>query len=69
MSKQAILEMKNYVVESYAMLFNCNLGEAEKIVGNSSFIKTLNENPEYVMHYDDEYWARRINNEVNGYVH
>ena len=69
MSKQDILEMKSFVVDSYAELFNCDIHEAEKIVSNSSFIKTLNENPAFVMHYDDEYWAKRINNELKGYIH
>ncbi len=63
MNKKQINEMKNYVINCFAELYDYDLYSAKEIVESSSFIDTLENNPNYVMHYDDEYWARRIKEE------
>jgi hypothetical protein len=63
MTKQNIIDMKNYVIDAFSVLYGYELSAAKKIVESSSFVVTLNKNPEYVMHYDDEYWAKRIKTE------
>lgn len=63
MTKQNRTEMKNYVIQAFAKLYKCDLKESKRIVENSSFIVTLSNDPEYVMHYDDEYWAKKIKKE------
>jgi len=60
MTKQNIIDMKNYVIDTFSELYGYELSDAKRIVEGSSFVVTLNNNPEYVMHYDDEYWAKRI---------
>lgn len=64
MKENDILEMKNFVINSYADLFGCSLSDATKIVEASSFIKVLTATPSFVMHYSDEYWAKEINKEM-----
>lgn len=66
MTKQDVIDMKNYVINTFSELFECDLSEAKRIVEGSSFVITLNKNPEYVMHFDDEYWAKRIKTEIDG---
>lgn len=65
MTKQDVIDMKNYVINTFSELFECDLSEAKRIVEGSSFVITLNKNPEYVMHFDDEYWAKRIKAEID----
>ncbi|KAB8138020.1 hypothetical protein F9U64_06745 [Gracilibacillus oryzae] len=38
--------------------------EARYILLESSFIRRLEENPEYVHHFDEKYWATVIKNEL-----
>lgn len=60
MNRKQKNEMKDYVINCFAELYDYDLYSAKNIVEASSFMDTLENNPNYVMHYDDEYWARRI---------
>lgn len=60
MNRKQKNEMKEYVINCFAELYDYDLYSAKNIVESSSFMDTLENNPNYVMHYDDEYWARRI---------
>jgi hypothetical protein len=38
-------------------------GNAKEVLLASSFLNRLKENPDYVYHYDEHYWANFIRNE------
>lgn len=48
------------VVESISENYDINIERAESIVVNSFFPKIFEQMPEYVQHYDAEYWADEI---------
>ena len=49
-----------YVKEALIEEENMSMDEANKAVVDSFFSRMLKEDPEYVTHYDPEYWASRI---------
>lgn len=57
-------EQKNrtlqFVVEEISENYNFDISESESIVSNSFFPKILEEMPDYVQHYNAEYWADEI---------
>lgn len=64
-SKSDIDQLRNYVVEELIENYNYSLIEAKKAVKNSSFYEMLQEKPQYVFHYDVEYWAEDVDNEYH----
>jgi hypothetical protein len=56
-------ETRNYVAEYLVSKYYFDKITAENIVKNSSFNLLLNDNPEYVMHFNIEYWAEKTKKE------
>lgn len=61
--------MKNktlfYVAEAISENYNIDIKQAEKIVVNSFFPEMLEKMTDYVQHYDAEYWAKEIMDNVS----
>lgn len=53
-----------YVIETVSEMYNIEMKKAEDIVTNSFFPEILKEMPDYVQHYDAEYWAAEIMNDI-----
>lgn len=57
-------EQKNktlqFVVEEISEKYNINISESMCIVINSFFPKILEQMPDYIQHYNAEYWAEEI---------
>ncbi len=49
-----------YVAEAVSEKYNIDINRAAEIVKNSFFPEMLDKIPEYVQHYDAEYWADEI---------
>ena len=49
-----------YVAESISEMYNIYMDEAKRIVMDSAFPKILKKMPDYVHHYDADYWAKEI---------
>ena len=49
-----------YVAEAISEKYNIDLTRAAEIVENSFFPEMFDKIPEYVQHYDAEYWANEI---------
>lgn len=58
-----INETRQYVVECLINEYSLDEINAISMVRKSSFNVLLNDNPEYVMHFNVEYWAEKIKNE------
>ena len=58
-------ETSFYVAESISELYNIDMEEAKKIVMDSWFPKILKKRPDYVHHYDADYWAKEIMEDVS----
>lgn len=55
--------LKKYVAEVLVDVYNFDTSAVMNIVERSAFAKTLDSDPEFVFHYDVEYWAERVKNE------
>lgn len=53
-----------YVIETINELYDVDMKKAEEIVTNSFFPEVLEEMPDFVQHYDAEYWAKEIMNDI-----
>ncbi|MCH5347747.1 MAG: hypothetical protein J1E40_00360 [Oscillospiraceae bacterium] len=53
-----------YVADSISEMYNIDMEEAQRIVMDSWFPKILNKLPDYVQHYDADYWAKEIMDDV-----
>lgn len=53
-----------FVAEAIRDNYDYSLEDAIKIVTNSFFPEILKEIPDYVQHYDAEYWAAEIMNDI-----
>ena len=58
-------KMQKYVVEYLIDEYNIDDFNASKMVQQSSFNKLLEDNPEYVMHFNVEYWGDRVKSEYD----
>jgi len=56
-------KMQRYVIEYLIDEYNFDRINALQIVQKSSFSRLLNDNPEYVMHFNVEYWGERVKKE------
>ena len=54
-----------YVADSISELYDVDMEEAKKIVMDSWFPKILTKKPDYVQHYDADYWAKEIMEDVS----
>lgn len=57
------LFLKEYIediVQDLQEIYHVNQIEAHKIVRGSSFLATMERDPEYVINYDTEYWAEKL---------
>ncbi|MCH5192487.1 MAG: hypothetical protein J1F11_00895 [Oscillospiraceae bacterium] len=54
-----------YVADSISELYNIDMEEAKKIVMDSGFPDLLDEIPDFVQHYDADYWAKEIMNAIS----
>lgn len=57
-------ETSLYVAESISEIYNINIEEAKKIVMDSWFPELLDEIPDYIQHYDADYWAKEIMDDI-----
>ncbi|MEE3897543.1 hypothetical protein [Priestia megaterium] len=53
-------EFLSYVRDDLMQEFALNSAEAEEMIQKSVIMKLIKENPDYVYHYDAEYWAKSI---------
>lgn len=53
-----------FVAEAIRDNYDYSLEDAIKIVTNSFFPEILKGMPDYVQHYDAEYWASEIMNDI-----
>lgn len=66
MSKLSELEITKIKKEILNILINKYSKETALVmIEKSNFIKLLINNPEYILHYDLEYWASYIENKDN----
>ena len=56
-------KMLNYVTNEIATNYHFGKKEAKNMVQNSAFMIMLKEEPDFVFHYNVEYWAKEIINE------
>jgi hypothetical protein len=54
-----------YVKHDIAEIYELDPDVIEEHIKNSSFLKMLYNEPEFVMHYNTEYWANKIFYENN----
>ncbi|MCM1277303.1 MAG: hypothetical protein NC299_18420 [Lachnospiraceae bacterium] len=55
--------MKNtllYIAEKLSEKFSVEISKAVKLVNSSFVAKAINDIPDYIHHYDAEYWADQI---------
>ncbi|MFC0903751.1 hypothetical protein ACFHWD_03485 [Clostridium sp. MT-14] len=64
MNKNNINKAIDYVIQIYSDKYNCSIEKATNIVNDSSSIELLKLNPDYVLHYNLEYWAKEIRREA-----
>lgn len=50
----------NYIAEAIQNNYDINIDDAIEIVSNSFIIDFAQKYPDYVNHYDAEYWANEI---------
>ena len=55
-----MIKTLQFIAEEISYKYNINFFEAQKIVAYSFLPKILKEMPDYVQHYDAEYWADEI---------
>jgi hypothetical protein len=60
LTKKKQQEIKSYVIEELIEEYSYNELNAKRSVDKSFFSKLLEKDPEYVCHFDIEYWAKRI---------
>lgn len=53
-------EFISYIKEDLILHFDVSEEEADKMINKSVFMKLLKEDPDYVYHYEAEYWANYI---------
>lgn len=53
-------EILLWVAECINEIYGNDIEEAKSIVTNSSFPELLDEMPDFVLHYNLEYWAEEI---------
>lgn len=53
-----------YVIETVSELYDIGMEKAKEIVVSSFFPKILEKMPNYVQHYDAEYWANEIMSDI-----
>jgi len=53
-------KIKGYVAECMVEEFSYDFEEALSAVEKSPFPELLKENPDYVLHYNFEYWAEYV---------
>jgi hypothetical protein len=51
---------KTMVEDALIEEFHINPKEVKQYIQNSTFLEMLEEDPIYVTHYDEVYWAQRI---------
>lgn len=49
-----------YIADSISEIYGKSIEEAKEIVINSSLPELLEEIPDFIQHYDAEYWAKQI---------
>lgn len=49
-----------YIADSISEIYGKDIEEAKSIVINSSLPELLEEIPEFIQHYDADYWAKEI---------
>lgn len=49
-----------YIADSISELYGKGIDESIEIVINSSLPELLEEIPDYIQHYDADYWAKEI---------
>jgi hypothetical protein len=57
--------IRKYVVGDLIANYQLGLKEAEDLVSKSTFSKLLEDNYEFVVHYNTDYWARDIYKEFH----
>ncbi|MHB8156051.1 MAG: hypothetical protein ACYDEQ_01410 [Desulfocucumaceae bacterium] len=55
---------RHFVIEMLAKGYELNAVYASKLVRRSSFNIMLKKDPEFVMHYSADYWAKRVYDET-----
>lgn len=63
-SNKEIQEIKEYVINCIVEGYNYSKEDAEKLLNKSTFLKNLQINTDYVLHYNLEYWAEKIVNNI-----
>ncbi|MGR6342603.1 hypothetical protein ACU5CE_33230 [Priestia megaterium] len=53
-------EFISYVKDDLIEFFEITEEEADRMIEKSVFMELLKEDPDYVYHYDAEYWAHHI---------
>lgn len=54
-----------YIAESISEIYGKDIEEAKSIVNSSSLPELLEEIPDFIQHYDAEYWAKEIMESVS----
>lgn len=49
-----------YIADSISRIYGKDMEEAQSIVINSSMPELLEEIPDFIRHYDADYWAKEI---------
>lgn len=49
-----------YIADSISEIYGMDIEEAKSVVINSSLPELLKEIPEFIQHYDADYWAKEI---------
>lgn len=49
-----------YIADSISEIYGKGIEEAKSIVINSSLPELLEEIPDFIQHYDADYWAKEI---------
>lgn len=49
-----------YIIDAVKLNYKYSNSTAERLVKNSSIMILLEEIPDYIQHYDADYWARKI---------
>jgi endo-alpha-1,4-polygalactosaminidase (GH114 family) len=62
-SKRTVEKMIDYVIRAIIANYHFDLTKAKTMVNKSAFLEMLQEDPEFVFHYNVEYWAREVVNE------
>ncbi|PGQ46729.1 hypothetical protein [Bacillus thuringiensis] len=59
------LKLIRYVQKQLVKNFGISEEEADYYIQDSSFIEMLQEDPDFVFHYNSQYWANNIAGEHN----